>query len=161
VGQEAQDQVVGAMGAIESAGATIKPAGPPDTLVGVAQYLLPGIRLLASGPPDASPALAMLCAHALECLLRAYLSRNDPTVDDEIRKDSQIHHNLIALWERAFKDGLPIPRTPPDWADRLSGLHNHPFYLRYSTRVHGIVTPPAEPMVTELSALVGTVRQAL
>jgi hypothetical protein len=103
----------------------------------------------------------MLCAHTLECALKAYLSRSGPEVEKEIRNDQQLRHNLTALWERASDEGLPIPKTLPSWASRLSELHNRPFHLRYLEGVHGIVTPPAEPMATELSDLVGAVREVI
>jgi hypothetical protein len=51
---------------------------PPFTYMGVANPLMPGIRTLATHgdlPAQTLP-LAMLCAHALEGGLKAFLSRN-------------------------------------------------------------------------------------
>ena len=125
---------------------------------------MPSIRILANDMPNSAIGLTMLGAHALECLLKAYLTRNDGTVDEQITKDLkdlEVRHNLNALWERASDDGLTVPRTPPDWVDHLSRLHKDPYPLRYFTGVQSLYTPPPEPMVTELSGLVETVKAAL
>ena len=80
--------------------------------------------------------------------------------DDGLTK-RELRHNLKALWEMAGSRGLKVSATPPEWAGCLSGLHNHPYYLRYSTGVHGLVLPPPEPMATELEALAILVEAAL
>jgi hypothetical protein len=50
----------------------------------------------------------------------------------------------------------------PRWVAQLSHLHNEPkYYLHYSTYVHGVVLPATEPMVSELNALIATVREDL
>lgn len=136
---------------------TVAPPGPPQTYFGVAQQLLPAITKLAN-PPASAWALALLCAHTLECLLKAYLSRGG---SDTHLKQPQIRHNLGALWRQAASEGLPVPADPPDWAERLGALHNTPYYLRYSTGVNGIVTPPPGLMASELGALAEVVRTRL
>jgi hypothetical protein len=135
----------------------VAPPGPPHTYFGVAQQLLPAIRTLAN-PPVSAWALALLSAHALECLLKAYLSRDGS--DDRLRHQ-QIRHNLDALWRQAASEGLAVPVDPPDWAVRLSELHNTPYYLRYSTGINGIPTPPPALMASELAALIEVVRATL
>ena len=101
--QKDKGQVHGAMAAVELGEDSVGLPVAPHTLITVAEYLLPGIRFLATAPSDAdaAPALAMLCAHTLECALKAYLSRSGPEVEKEIRNDQQLRHNLTALWERA------------------------------------------------------------
>jgi hypothetical protein len=137
---------------------TIAPAAPPHTYFGVAQSILPGIRALAvTNPPHAIP-LALLAAHALECILKAYLSRKG---SDATLRASNVRHNLMKLWEMAETDGLGVPSEAPRWVKMLSGLHDKPYYLRYSEGVHGVVTPGAEPMTTELGQLLELVRAGL
>jgi hypothetical protein len=50
---------------------------------------------------------------------------------------------------------------PPHWVERLGGLHDAPYYLRYSTGVHGIVMPPLQLMVSGLVELHDTVDRRL
>ena len=137
---------------------TIAPAGPPHTYFGVARGMMPGVHALSAAPLVSSLALALVAAHVLECLLKAYLSRGGS--DASVRAPA-VRHNLAALWEMAAADGLSIPPTPPHWAQRLSEVHGSPYYLRYSTGVHGIVLPGAEPMVTEMEALLECVQTRL
>ena len=134
------------------------PPAPPRTYLGVAESMMPGVNVLAATPTPSALALALLAAHVLECLLKAYLSRNG---SDAPLKKPKVRHNLNALWAMASAQGLQVQKEPPSWVDRLSGLHNSPYYLRYSTGVHGIVTPGAEPMRSELAALLEMVRAQL
>jgi len=137
---------------------TIVPAAPPHTYLGVAESMMPGVKVLAAASPFPALALALVAAHVLECLLKAYLSRHG---SDDALKNPDVRHDLEALWAMAFEQGLRIPRSPPDWVACLSGLHKSPYYLRYSTGVHGIVSPGAEPMTSELAALLEIVRAQL
>jgi hypothetical protein len=139
--------------------AKIMPAGPPYTYLGVAENLMPGVKVLAAATPVPGLALPFVCAHVLECVLKAYLSRYVP---EKALRDRKLCHNLNALWILASAQGLRVDASPPAWVDCLSGLHNGPkFFLRYSTRVHGVVSPAAEPMATELGALLEVVREQL
>lgn len=124
----------------------IAPAAPPFTYLGVAQSMIVGVKVLANASPTPALALALVAAHVLECTLKAYLSRRGTDAAVRVQK---VRHNLNALWEMAYADGLSIPQAPPSWLSTLSGLHNQPYYLRYSTGVHSIVSPSAEPMVSE------------
>lgn len=133
----------------------IAPAAPPHTYFGVAQSMMPGVKVLAAASQPSPLALTLVAAHVLECLLKAYLSRNG---SDAALRNSNVRHDLNALWAMAFAQGLRVPETPPSWADCLSSLHKSPYYLRYSTGVHGIVSPGAEPMTSELAALIEIVR---
>ena len=136
----------------------IAPAGPPHTYFGVAQSMLPGVKVLAAAKPLPALALAFVAAHVLECLLKAYLSRGG---SDAALKEKEVRHDLTALWAMSFAQGLRIPESAPDWVKLLGGLHDSPYYLRYSTGVHGIVSPGAEPMTSELATLLETVRGQL
>ena len=119
---------------------------------------MPGVNVLAHAGPSCALAMALVCAHALECILKAYLSR---TGDDALVRGPSIRHDLNGLWSLARSHGLGIPEQPAAWASRLSDLHTRPYHLRYSTRVHGVVLPPSEPMGDELAALLEVVRVAL
>jgi hypothetical protein len=149
-------------------------AGPPYTYLGVAENLMPRMKILAAASPAPVHALAFLAAHVLECLLKAYLSRGGS--DDAVKRRNK--HDLNALWAMVFKQGLGVTESPPSWADRLSYLHKGPcYYLRYSGSkylkrqggrrilvedyAHGIVPPGAEPMTSELGDLLGIVRREL
>jgi hypothetical protein len=120
--------------------------------------MLPGVTVLAAAKPLPALPLALVAAHVLECLLKAYLSRGG---SDAALKKKGVRHNLPALWARSFAQGLRILESPPDWVRLLGGLHDAPYYLRYSTGVHGIVSPAAEPMASELAALLECVRGQL
>ena len=117
--------------------------------------MLPGVRILAAASPLPALPLALVSAHVLECMLKAYLSKSG---DDLRLKQSDIRHNLNALWSLANSEGLNIPNQPPQWVECLSHLHKSPYYLRYSTGVHGLSTPAPEPMTAELAALLEQVR---
>ena len=136
----------------------VEPAGPPHTYQGIAFAMLPGVRILAAASPLPALPLAMVSAHVLECTFKAYLSRAG---DDRNVRANNVRHNLNALWSLAHSDGLSIQSQPPQWVACLSQLHDSPYFLRYSTGVHGISTPAPEPMTTELAALVEQVQRQL
>lgn len=145
-------------GALESGPASIGGANPPYTYLGIANAMLAGVRVLAAANPLPALPLALVAAHVLECALKAYLSR---TGDDTAVRKPDVRHDLTALWEMAFKDGLPITQSCPTWVTLLSEIHGPPYFLRYSTGVHGIQSPGPEPMTSELASLVRLVGQQL
>jgi hypothetical protein len=132
-----------------------KPA-PPETYLGVAESMMAGVSVLAKHG-IAGLALPLVAAHTLECALKAYLSRDG---QDSRLKQPALRHHIEELRKLARTEGLPIGDVP-DWAANLSRIHDKPYYLRYSTGIHGIVTPAPEPMATELAAIIGTVRQGI
>jgi hypothetical protein len=138
--------------------ASIRPAGPPGTYFGIAVSLMVGIRVLASDAEARGIPLAMLSAHALECMLKAYLSRDG---DDAALRGGRIRHDLYGLWEKAVAEGLRIKTVAPAWVSTLGKLHGHPYRLRYSTGVHGLVLPPADQMVSDLETILKQVRAQL
>jgi hypothetical protein len=129
-------------------------AAPPYTYIGIALHMVNGAKSLASIENPPPVALAMLAAHGLECILKAYLSRGG---DDRFVKQTGIRHNLNELWSRSVADGLAVPDEPPAWVRTLSDLHDWPYHLRYSTGIHGMGVPSAQPMATELSELFSSV----
>lgn len=144
--------------AILEAPDTVRPPGPPDTYLGVATHLLPDIEFLANKSPPSGIGLPMLCAHALECILKAYLSRGG---NDKHVREPQVRHNLAKLWSMASADGLRIPSDPIGWVKQLSLLHDGPYYLRYATNVNGIVSPAPALMIADLSDLLEMVRSQI
>lgn len=137
---------------------TMAPAEPPHTYFGIARSMLPGAQLLAASTPPPAIPLTLICAHALECTLKAFLSRGR---DDARLKDRKLRHNLEELWRLAAAEGLGVVNQPPAWVVTLSRLHASPYYLRYSTGVHGIVLPEPTSMVSELEALLDQVQTRL
>jgi hypothetical protein len=61
----------------------------------------------------------------------------------------------------AVTEGLRVPKSPPDWVNCLSGLHDSPYFLRYSTGVHGIVSPNAQIMAAGLAELLEVVQKQI
>ncbi|WP_375738289.1 hypothetical protein [Pseudomonas boanensis] len=103
------------------------PATPPHTYLGVAESMIPGVKVLADAPPACAPALALVAAHVLECLLKAYLSRDGSDDGLKTLKENAIRHNLEKLWAMAHSQGLQISEQPPDWVVTLSRLHKNPY----------------------------------
>jgi hypothetical protein len=137
----------------------VLPPCPPLTYLGMARLLLNGVQPLATSGASCSVALAFIAGQVLECALKAYLSRDGG--DKRLKGDPDIRHNLEALWHLAQAEGLPLPAQPPEWVLTLSGLHNKPYFIRYSTGVHALITPAAEPMAAELEAIVALVPRHL
>ena len=138
---------------------TVARVTPPEAYFGAAEALMPGVRLLAAAGPEVCAPLALVAGQALECLLKAYLSKRGVT-EDELKQHA-VRHNLKELWARANRAGLPNAPVSPQWVECLSRLHNSPFYLRYPMGLNGLVLPGSEPMASELVALVEVVRQGI
>jgi len=122
----------------------------------VARNLLQGVEVLSTLPPNVHPrSCAMLAAHALECALKAFLWHKGK---ERIWKKKD-EHNLVALWNMAYKEGLSIPKDPPDWVTILSSGHGPNYYFRYQmgqekTTVHGGQWPELISMRDELNNLI-------
>jgi hypothetical protein len=129
----------------------------------VARELLQGVEALSTLPPNVSPrGCALIAAHALECVLKVFLWHKGKK-RIWTRKDQ---HNLIALWDIAYKEGLSIPKDPPVWVTTLSSGHGPNFYFRYQkgegrTIVHGGSTPALIPMRDALKNLIEMVGLAV
>ena len=138
---------------------TISPVTPPHAYFGAAEAFMPGVRLLAAAGGGTCVPLTLLAGQTLECLLKAYLSKQGTPEND--LKQHTVRHNLKELWVRANQSGLPIASVTPQWVECLSGLHNSPFYLRYPMGLNGLVLPGAQPMASELETLLEAVRQGI
>jgi hypothetical protein len=153
---EPDEDIAGAV-AVTLRDAYIEKPRPPDTYLGVALALLPGIDALMKADPVPSLPLALLTAHATECGLKAALSLNG---DDRAVRDRDVMHNLVKLWQMALPR-LPVRSVPPDWLTTLGGLHIKPYYLRYSEGVHAISLPSPEVMVAGLKELLKRVDELI
>jgi hypothetical protein len=138
---------------------TVAPVTPAGAYLGIAQALLPGAKLLATGTPTSAIALTLVSGHLLECSLKAFLSSRGVT-EAELKKPS-LRHNVSELWRRAAALGLPIASAPPPSVECLNGLHDAPFHLRYPMGFHGLVLPGTEPMLSQLEAVLLLVQQGL
>jgi hypothetical protein len=129
----------------------------------VARELLPAVEALATLPQIPPRAAASLAGHTLECALKAFLWHAG---EGAALRDRKVQHNLLALWALAYKAGLLIPETPPDWCAILSDGHGPNFYFRYQmgkagTVVHGGQSPALIPMTDALKKLVKMVEVAV
>jgi len=143
--------------AIVEAGDTVVPAGPPHTYLGVAQQLMPSIATLATCAENAY-GKTLLCGHAIECVLKAYITRVE---SGRASLKTIKHHNLMRLWAMAATSGPGVTATVPAWLAHLNHLYAAPYRLRYANGYHGAVLLAAEPMVTDLRELLTTVSQAI
>ncbi len=128
----------------------------------VARDLLQGVEALSNLPNVSPRGCALIAAHALECALKAFLWHKGK------KKiwGRKVQHDLVALWNMAYKEGLSIPQVVPDWCAILSSGHGPNFYFRYQkgegkTVVHGGQTPALIPMAVELKKLIKMVELAI
>jgi hypothetical protein len=118
-----------------------------------------GAAILAEREAPSIFALALLSAQALECALKAYLARVGKSRRELTAHD--LRHDLIALWLEAQSRGLPLPPPNPLWVPVLGFIHAAPYELRYSGRGNVLAIPAAQPMTSELGALLEMVRQQI
>jgi hypothetical protein len=111
-----------------------------------------GARALES-TTDCSVAFAFVCGHITECLLKAFLAWNG-VAESALKK---VSHDLSKLRSDAAARGLAVAPTEREWLPLLSSLHDRPFHLRYPVGLHILVTPAAQPMLADLSALLARV----
>jgi len=116
----------------------------------VARDLLQGVEVLTTLQNISPRSCALIAAQALECALKAFLSH---------KGKAKGIHDLVALWDMAYKEGLDIEPSPPDWCAILSSGHGPVFYFRYQkgegkTIVHGGQTPALISMAVELKKLI-------
>jgi hypothetical protein len=125
-----------------------------DGYLVVARDLLQGVKALSSCESIPPRACALIAAHALECILKAYLWHKEKRND---LKDAK--HNILVLWNLAYGENtLGISDTPPDWVRILSEGHGPNYYFRYQMGqnriiVNGGQTPELASMAEELSSL--------
>lgn len=133
---------------------TVAPAAPPYTYLGMARQFAAGASSLATLGSANAVSVSFLAAQSVECALKAFLSRSG---DDTRLKKSPLRHDLVALWALAAQEGLFPLAAHPSWLATLARLHGRPYYLRYSTGVHGLVLPSVQPMTNELDQLINQV----
>jgi hypothetical protein len=147
-------------------GLKMLPARPPHTYMVVAREMYQGVIALASLSRPLDRPLAMLASHSLECLLKAYLTRNN------YASPLATGHDLNGLWEHAHADGLmPDSNAPPQWISGLSLIHARPYALRYLSHVdpttgercwvHGLSIPPIGAITDGLAAMLDVVEPQL
>jgi hypothetical protein len=129
-----------------------------DGYIIVAGELLPGVEALSTIKNIPPRACAMIAAHTLECVLKTFLFYKERK--KEIKKAG---HNLMSLWNLAWKEDLGISEDPPDWVKILSDGHGPFFYFRYQEAgekinekkviAHIGQTPQLIPMADELKKL--------
>jgi len=130
----------------------------------IARDLLQGVEALSTLQNIPSRCCALIAAHALECVLKAFLWHKGKK--KEIRK-TEVQHDIVALWNMAYKEKtLSISEEPPDWCKILSSGHKPNYYFRYQkgtgkTVVHGGQTPALIPMAVELKKLIEMVEFAI
>ena len=129
----------------------------------VARDLLQGVEALSPIKNIHPRSCALIAAHALECILKAYLWHRGKK--EEIVKHD-VRHDIVALWNMAYKEKtLGIPKAEPDWVNILGLGHRRRYYLRYQKGeqgvVHGGQYPELIPMAAELRKLYEMVEPAI
>ena len=153
----AEANIITGTGSAVAAAATVALVTAADAHLAIAQQLLAGARVLA-GDPNCAVTLAFVCAHAAECLFKAFLSWKG--VCDSDLKDHHIRHDLVALRTMAVTKGLAVDPSPPAWLALLSELHKSPFRLRYPVGLNGFMLPATQPMLADLESLEGLTKGA-
>lgn len=142
----------------------IKQPSQKDAYLIVARDLMQGVEALSVMTHISPRSCSLIAAHTLECILKAFLWHKGKK--KEIRQ-SKIQHNLVALWDMAYKEeDLGIPQVPPVWVTILSKGHWPNLYLRYQegeekTIVHGGQTPALLPMKNALKELLEIVEHTI
>lgn len=127
------------------------PPSEAQSYLATARGLFAGAEDMTSLPSQNSLACAFLSAQTLECALKAFLSSSGWT--EKKLRQSQICHNLEALWVEAVGAGLSVEPQPPQWCLTLNASHNKPFYFRYPMGLNAMSFPALAPMVAELKGL--------
>lgn len=134
---------------------TVAPVRPVDAYLTIAEAIVPALEVLGQSPVSSIPA-ALLAAHALECVLKGALAYSGVT-ETEL-KSPALRHDLEALWLRSAQFVPSLGASVPEWAKRLSGLHNWPYVLRYPVGVNGLVLPSPVEVAKELVEVENMVR---
>lgn len=142
------------------------PPSQLDAYLIVARELLQGVEVL-SGFNNINPrSCALIAAHSLGCMLKAFLCHKGKI--EELRKP-KVRHDLLALWDLSYnEDDLCIPKSPPDWVKVLSLGHGPDYYFRYQEGKNKVVVNvgsfpelvPMEMALREIFEKVNTVIKA-
>lgn len=140
---------------------TVREPTPSESFLAVAEELLKGAVILDKELRPPLRPVALLCGHALECILKAYLVRDgDPVLVKRLR--IMMGHKIALCWEEAARDGFDIEQPTPDWVLRLAALHQAPYVLRYGRGakeqgLHGLSFPVLKGMPQRLQSMAETV----
>lgn len=139
-----------AMGRLVGSGAELNFVAPPHTqLLARAKSLHEGLLTLVSSGPETRTAAVFLASWALELALKAHLVQRGKTK----RELRPIQHDLTALWQLAFAEGLPLASSPPHWCSLLSQTHDAPYHQRYGSNTPISVWPAIQAVVVGLTEL--------
>lgn len=97
----------------------------------------------------------LLSGQALERGLKASLIASGWNADQV----KTMGHDLVAAWNAVVRAGVPLG-TIPDWAVRLSQLHDAPYHVRFPA-VDGYVTPPVQQLAGNVVEVVDKIEAAL
>jgi len=102
--------------------------------------------------------IALLSAHALEIVLKAFLLAKEVTEDELVKK---VGHNLEKAWRKASTLGLQIPVQPPRWCMLLNLVHDSPYLVRYPPTNTGVVLPNLSDLSADLRGLYDLVEKSI
>ena len=131
------------------------PSTPAASYFGVAERLMPGLRVLAKEPAGLS--MLLLTTHALECLLKAFITHH--TGDERLVMQSDYRHNLNALWSKAIELGLATPA--PHWLAYLSDVHDRPYLARYAKGLDGFLYIDGQEQLSGVEQLTAAIRPTI
>jgi hypothetical protein len=153
-GQEGIGQIK--LPALQMCGASVA-----DSFRGTAWAFINAAQCLAAQTGHDWPG-AFLAGHALECTLKAHLTRRGWSES----RAADLGHDLKRLWQAARNDvGLPIAEQPSRWCSELSEIYASPCRIRYLMQrddkkkgpsgfgLNGIGTPPLGELVDEVIAV--------
>jgi hypothetical protein len=136
-----------------------RPGPIHDTYLAAATGLMRGATVLATAPQSESGwAFALVAGQILECALKAFLLKAGVT--EKALKKRGVRHSLSKLWAEAAHRSLPIGDLP-QWADRLSGLHDFPYYLRYPAGLNVLALTDARLTEAETPKSIDIVRNGM
>ena len=131
----------------------------PHSLLGAASSLVRSVEYLVLNVKDVEVwGIALLSAHALEIILKAFLVANGVTEDELIWR---VGHNLDKAWREASSRGLGISKDPSRWCNLLDGAHDSPYVLRYPPTNTGMVLPNLNDLSSNLRELYELVKKSI
>jgi len=119
---------------------------PPDSrklYLSTAVAMLDGARVLAAQPQVPAVALTYLCGHAAEVSLKALLLHKG--VDAKTLKGNGVRHDILALWNLAVGEGVPLENPSPSWVHHLGRVHKT-YSVRYP-EAHAVALPNLPAML--------------
>lgn len=131
----------------------------PQSLLGAASSLVSSVECLVLSVKTVEVwGIALLSAHAVEIILKAFLIAKGVS---EEKLEQKIRHHLGKAWRKASSLGLDIPSDPPRWCNLLDGAHDSPYFLRYPPTNTGMILPNLNDLSANLRGLYELVRRSL